>query len=123
MPPFCLKDDISPILRRQRAANDGFWFFPQSGDIFLRYNDEIPRLADTNSMATVQLHQHGENDEEVNPEWIQSDASFSPVLRVNHSVDSIRVGEELNHDLLNLTVTTNGTVSPDDAVKQAVSIL
>ena len=55
-------------------------------------------------------------------EWITTDSSYSPVIRVNHEVDCIRVGKELDHDLLNISVITNGIVKPDDAMKQAVSL-
>ncbi len=54
---------------------------------------------------------------------IALDASYSPVVRVNHSVEDIRVGKELNYDSLTLDVWTNGSVSPESAVKQASEIL
>ncbi len=54
---------------------------------------------------------------------IALDASYSPVIRVNHSVEDIRVGKELNYDSLTLDVWTNGSISPEAAVKQASEIL
>ena len=54
---------------------------------------------------------------------INLDASFSPILRVNHLVENIRVGKELDYESLKLEVWTNGSLSPDDAVKQASSLL
>jgi len=54
---------------------------------------------------------------------IPLDAAFSPVLRVNYKVESTRVGQITNFDKLILTVTTNGTITPPDAVKQASKIL
>ena len=55
-------------------------------------------------------------------EFIYTDTSFSPIVNVNHVVEQIRVGKELDNDKLILTVETNGTLAPDDAVKQAVHI-
>ena len=54
---------------------------------------------------------------------IPLDAAFSPVLRVNYKVEATRVGQITNFDKLILTVTTNGTITPSEAVKQASKIL
>ena len=51
------------------------------------------------------------------------DASFSPIVKVNHSVESIRVGKELGYDQLVLEVWTDGSVGPDEAVQDASKIL
>jgi DNA-directed RNA polymerase subunit alpha len=51
------------------------------------------------------------------------DAFFSPVLRVAMSVENTRVGQMTNYDKLILEVTTNGTIEPLDAVKEASSVL
>ena len=48
--------------------------------------------------------------------------SFSPIKRVNHTVDTIRVGKELDHESLVLEIETNGTVNPEDAMQSAVKI-
>ncbi len=54
---------------------------------------------------------------------IALDASFSPIVKVNHQVDSIRVGKELDNDQLTLDVWTNGSVDPEEAVTKAAGIL
>lgn len=54
---------------------------------------------------------------------IPVDAKFSPVSMVNYSVAATRVGRVTNFDKLILEVTTNGTVSPSNAIKDAASIL
>lgn len=56
-------------------------------------------------------------------DMIALDAMFSPVLRVRYKVDGTRVGQETNLDKLELTVETNGAVSPRDAFEQAAAIL
>lgn len=51
------------------------------------------------------------------------DSSFSPVVRVNHTLESVRIGKSLNYESLFLDVWTNGCVSPEEAVQDAASIL
>ncbi len=51
------------------------------------------------------------------------DANFSPVVRVNHSIEPIRVGQSLDYDRLILEVWTNGAIKPKEAVKKASDIL
>lgn len=54
---------------------------------------------------------------------IPLDADFSPVKRVAYRVEETRVGRLTNYDRLSMEVWTDGSVSPDDAVRTAVEIL
>lgn len=56
-------------------------------------------------------------------DMIALDAAFSPVLRVRYKVEPTRVGQETNLDKLELTVETDGSISPRDAFEQAAAIL
>ncbi len=56
-------------------------------------------------------------------DMIALDAMFSPVTRVRFKVDPTRVGQETNLDKLELTVETNGLVSPREAFEEASAIL
>lgn len=51
------------------------------------------------------------------------DAIFSPVRRVNFTVEPARVGHATNYDRLILEVWTDGTIRPQEALAQAASIL
>jgi len=51
------------------------------------------------------------------------DSLYSPVRQVAYKVENTRVGQELDYDKLTLTVETDGTLSPDDAVAYAARIL
>ena len=51
------------------------------------------------------------------------DASFSPVVKVNHKVEPCRVGKSIDYDRLILEVWTNGAITPEEAVKQSANIL
>jgi DNA-directed RNA polymerase subunit alpha len=54
---------------------------------------------------------------------IPVDAVFSPVRKVSYKVENTRVGQVTDHDKLILEVTTNGAVTPEDAVALAARIL
>ena len=54
---------------------------------------------------------------------IAVDASFSPVDRVGLEISDIRVGQMTNFDKLVLDITTNGTVEPSYALKEASKVL
>jgi len=54
---------------------------------------------------------------------IPVDALFSPVRQVSYKVENTRVGQELDYDKLTLSVETDGTVTPDDALSYAARIL
>jgi DNA-directed RNA polymerase subunit alpha len=54
---------------------------------------------------------------------IPIDALFSPVKRVNFSVENTRVGQVTDYDRLILEVWTDGTTPPDEAVAQGSQIL
>ena len=54
---------------------------------------------------------------------IAVDSIFTPVINVGLSVDATRVGQKTDYDKLVLDITTDGTISPIDAVKKAAEIL
>src|SRR5690606_39700570 len=54
---------------------------------------------------------------------IPSDSLYSPIRQVSYKVDNARVGQELDYDKLSITVETDGTVTPEDAVAYAARIL
>ncbi|MBE0597514.1 MAG: DNA-directed RNA polymerase subunit alpha [Desulfuromonadales bacterium] len=54
---------------------------------------------------------------------IPIDAIFSPIKKVNFTVSNARVGQITDYDKLNLEVSTDGSVRPDDAVAYAAKIL
>ncbi len=51
------------------------------------------------------------------------DAVFTPVERVQFSVENVRVGRDTDYHSLSLSIVTDGTITPKDALKQAASIL
>ena len=51
------------------------------------------------------------------------DAIYTPVDRVNMTVENTRVGQVTDYDKLTLDVYTNGTLDPDEAVSLAAKVL
>ncbi|MBR1471740.1 MAG: DNA-directed RNA polymerase subunit alpha [Lachnospiraceae bacterium] len=54
---------------------------------------------------------------------IAIDSIYTPVERVNMTVENTRVGQITDYDKLTLDVYTNGAMSPDDAVSLAAKVL
>ena len=54
---------------------------------------------------------------------LKLDASFSPIRRVAYEVQSARVEQRTNLDKLVLEIGTNGAIDPEDAVREAATIL
>jgi DNA-directed RNA polymerase subunit alpha len=56
-------------------------------------------------------------------DMIMLDALFTPVLRVRYKVENTRVGQITDLDKLQLTITTDGSLTPRDAFEEAAAIL
>ncbi len=54
---------------------------------------------------------------------IAVDSIYTPVERVNMSVENTRVGQMTDYDKLTLEIYTNGTLDPDEAVSLAAKVL
>lgn len=54
---------------------------------------------------------------------IAVDSIFTPVRKVNFTVEDTRIGQITDYDKLNLEVWTDGTIKPDEAVSLAAKIL
>ncbi len=54
---------------------------------------------------------------------IPLDAIFSPVRKVNFTIEPMRIGQEIRHERLYLEVWTDGTITPADAITHSAEIL
>lgn len=54
---------------------------------------------------------------------IPIDAIFSPVLKVSYVVENTRVGQKTDYDRLILEISTDGSITPDDALSYAGKII
>lgn len=54
---------------------------------------------------------------------IAIDAIFTPVIRVNYTVENMRVGDRTDYNRLRFEVETDGTISPSSALHKSSNIL
>jgi len=54
---------------------------------------------------------------------IAIDAIFTPIKNVNFEVENVRVGQMTNYDRLNIGITTDGSITPEEALLAASEII
>lgn len=54
---------------------------------------------------------------------IAIDAVYTPIKNVGFKVEPVRVGQITNFDALTLSIETDGSITPEEAIKQAAKIL
>jgi len=62
-------------------------------------------------------------DEEQPVDVIAVDSIFTPIKSVNFEVEKARVGRSSDYDRLYMDISTDGSITPEDAVTQAATIL
>jgi len=66
-----------------------------------------------------EVHQKEKNDVGT----ISLDAIFTPIRRVAYEVENMRVGDKTNHNRLRMTIETDGTLTPREALEKAIVIM
>ena len=61
--------------------------------------------------------------EKVDVGTIAVDAIFTPVRRVSYEVENMRVGDKTNHNRLRISIETDGTLSPREALSESIVIM
>jgi len=64
-----------------------------------------------------------DNGKEAQPGFIAIDSIFTPIKNVRYAVENFRVDQRVDFEKLVLDVTTDGTIHPEEAVKEASRIL
>jgi DNA-directed RNA polymerase subunit alpha len=54
---------------------------------------------------------------------IAVDAIFTPVRRVSYEVENMRVGDKTNHNRLRISIETDGTLTPREALSRSIEIM
>ena len=54
---------------------------------------------------------------------IALDAIFSPVIKANFSVENMRIGDRTDYNRLRLSIETDGSITPSQALRKAARIL
>ena len=78
-------------------------------------------LTITNGRGYVSADKNKEHEPSI--DVIAVGSIYTPVERVNLTVENTRVGQITDYDKLTLDVYTNGTLAPDDAVSYAAKVL
>ena len=88
-------------------------------------NDETATLSAEMTVERGKGYVLPENQESIKQSIgvIPIGAVFAPVRKVSYTVDPTRVGHKTDYDRLVIEVTTNGTLTPSDAVSIAAKIL
>ena len=69
----------------------------------------------------VLADQNKRPDRPVGTIWV--DSLFSPVTKVNYTVDNTRVGQRTDYDRLTLEVWTDGSMTPEEAIGYSAKLL
>lgn len=54
---------------------------------------------------------------------IAMDAIFTPIRRVNYEVENMRIGEHTDYNRLRITIETDGTITPHDALETSIATM
>jgi DNA-directed RNA polymerase subunit alpha len=54
---------------------------------------------------------------------IALDASFSPIKKVNYEVENMRVGDRTDFNRLRLSIETDGTLTPREAMEKSIALM
>ena len=68
-------------------------------------------------------YREAESGENANIGAIPVDAIFTPIRKVNFTVEPIHIGQQTSRERLYLEVWTDGTISPTDAINQSAEIM
>ena len=68
-------------------------------------------------------YQQAESSDNMPVGTIPVDAIFTPIRKINFTIESIHIGRETSRERLFLEVWTDGTMSPEDAISQGAGIL
>ncbi len=68
-------------------------------------------------------YQQAESGDNMPVGAIPVDAIFTPIRKINFTIESIHIGRETSRERLFLEVWTDGTMSPEDAISQGARIL
>ncbi len=97
---------------------------PVNKDLYLgEITDDKGKLSLEAIVEVGYGYQTAEEKEQKEYGFIAVDSFFSPIKKVNSKVEETRVGRKANFEKLTFEVWTDGSLSPEDAVKQASGLL
>lgn len=98
----------------------------------LNPEQHIVELTDKGASLSVEMTvQHGLGyvpkeviqKERVDVGIIALDATFTPIRRINYEVEDMRVGDRTDFNRLRMTIETDGTLTPREALEKSITIM
>jgi DNA-directed RNA polymerase subunit alpha len=92
----------------------------------------IAELTDKSAHLSIEMTvQHGLGyvpkeviqKERVDAGIIALDATFTPIRRINYEVEDMRVGDRTDFNRLRMTIETDGTIAPREALEKSIMIM
>ncbi len=95
-----------------------------NGDVYLgEITDDKGKLEIDAIVETGYGFVPSEEKEQKENGFIAVDSSFSPIKKVNFKVEEARVGRKTNFDRLILEIWTDGSITPEEALRQSSQLL
>ncbi len=94
-----------------------------NGDLYIGQITDDKASLDFDGIVEVNYGYQTADEKETKTGYTAIDSAYSPVIKVNFKVEEARVGRTSNFDRLIMEVWTDGSVTPEEAVKEASMIL
>ncbi len=117
------KDGAGPVYARDIIPNGGVRVVNPDHLLFTVQDDREVNgeLYINKGRGYVESELHPK-DRSLPVDLITIDAIYNPVRRANFSVAETRVGQRTDYDRLTVSVETNGTITPEDAIAYAAAL-
>ncbi len=117
------KSEAGPVTAADIEGQSGVNVIDRNQQLFTLQNDRDinVELYVNKGRGYVEADQHAV-DKSLPVDVVRIDSIYNPVRRANFSVAETRVGQRTDYDRLILTVETNGTISPEEAVSYAAAL-
>src|SRR6059058_4208405 len=117
------KSEAGPVTAADIVTSSGARIVDSSQHLFTLQDDRDINvdLYVNKGRGYVEADQHP-IDRGLPVDLVRIDSIYNPVRRANFTVAETRVGQRTDYDRLTLTVETNGTISPEEAVSYAAAL-
>ncbi|MBC7790716.1 MAG: DNA-directed RNA polymerase subunit alpha [Anaerolineae bacterium] len=117
------KTESGPVIAGDIESNASVDVVNPSHHLFTLHDDRELNieLYVNKGRGYVESDQHP-MDRSLPVDLVRIDSIYNPVRRANFTVAETRVGQRTDYDRLTLTVETNGTITPDEAVSYAAAL-
>jgi len=97
---------LNPDLHIAQVAEGGHLVMEMTADMGRGYNNAEKNKKENQALSVLPI-----------------DSIYTPVKKVNYSVENTRVGQMVDYDKLTIEVWTNGSLTPDEALSLAAKVM